>query len=69
MTKKALLVHCPICKTLVPREDENFPFCSPRCKTIDLGNWASDAYAISDNQTMMIATIQIHQSSINLQHA
>jgi len=48
MTKKSLLVHCPICKTLVPREEGNFPFCSPRCKTIDLGNWASDAYAISD---------------------
>lgn len=48
MTKKTLLVHCPICKTLVPRDDESFPFCGERCKTIDLGNWASDAYAIPD---------------------
>jgi endogenous inhibitor of DNA gyrase (YacG/DUF329 family) len=23
-----------------------FPFCSPRCKTIDLGRWLSDDYHI-----------------------
>jgi endogenous inhibitor of DNA gyrase (YacG/DUF329 family) len=22
------------------------PFCSPRCKTIDLGNWLGDGYVI-----------------------
>jgi len=46
MSKKELIVRCPICKVLVPRLEENFPFCSERCKTIDLGNWASDAYAV-----------------------
>ena len=24
-----------------------FPFCSPRCRDIDLGNWFTGAYAIS----------------------
>ena len=46
MNTKELLVRCPICKILVPKSDENFPFCSERCKTIDLGNWASDSYSI-----------------------
>ena len=46
MSDKTLLVPCPICKIPVPRSEENFPFCSERCKTIDLGNWASDAYSI-----------------------
>lgn len=46
MTKKELLVPCPICKVLVPRSEEDFPFCSPRCKIIDLGKWASDGYSI-----------------------
>jgi endogenous inhibitor of DNA gyrase (YacG/DUF329 family) len=26
---------------------ENFPFCSDRCRLIDLGKWASGAYRIS----------------------
>ena len=24
------------------------PFCSDRCRTIDLGNWASEKYVISE---------------------
>jgi endogenous inhibitor of DNA gyrase (YacG/DUF329 family) len=26
--------------------DPEFPFCSDRCRTIDLGKWASGAYVI-----------------------
>ena len=26
---------------------ENFPFCTDRCRLIDLGKWASGAYVIS----------------------
>ncbi len=26
---------------------EDLPFCSERCKLIDLGNWASEKYVIS----------------------
>ena len=29
------------------RENPEFPFCSERCRTIDLGNWASEKYVIS----------------------
>ena len=28
-------------------KDEQFPFCSDRCRTIDLGKWASGAYKVS----------------------
>lgn len=38
---------CPICRKEVTRESPEFPFCSERCRTIDLGNWASEKYAIS----------------------
>jgi endogenous inhibitor of DNA gyrase (YacG/DUF329 family) len=41
------ILRCPICRTLVTPSDEDFPFCSNRCKTIDLGKWASGAYRIS----------------------
>lgn len=37
---------CPTCRKPVERENEYFPFCSKRCKTIDLGRWAAGDYAI-----------------------
>jgi uncharacterized protein len=41
--------NCPICKTAVDSEvNEEFPFCSERCKDIDLGNWATERYVISE---------------------
>lgn len=40
-------LRCPTCRTLVTAEDENFPFCSDRCRLIDLGKWSSGAYRIS----------------------
>jgi endogenous inhibitor of DNA gyrase (YacG/DUF329 family) len=39
--------HCPICSKEVARGDPEFPFCSKRCRIIDLGNWASEKYVIS----------------------
>lgn len=45
--KRNLTVKCPICKKLVKTTDAEFPFCSPRCRTIDLGKWASGGYVIS----------------------
>ncbi|MGH9588434.1 MAG: DNA gyrase inhibitor YacG [Acidobacteriaceae bacterium] len=44
-SKKAL--RCPTCRTLVTEKDEYFPFCSDRCRLIDLGKWASGEYRIS----------------------
>jgi uncharacterized protein len=38
---------CPICKKAVSLDDEFMPFCSERCKLIDLGNWATEKYVIS----------------------
>lgn len=38
---------CPICQKEVQPGDADFPFCSERCRVIDLGNWASDKYVIS----------------------
>lgn len=40
-------VRCPICKKEVPFDNPNMPFCSERCRLIDLGNWASEKYVIS----------------------
>jgi endogenous inhibitor of DNA gyrase (YacG/DUF329 family) len=40
-------LRCPTCRTLVLATDEDFPFCSDRCRRIDLGKWASGDYKIS----------------------
>jgi endogenous inhibitor of DNA gyrase (YacG/DUF329 family) len=49
--KRTLRLKCPICKTAVHKENPEFPFCSDRCRLIDLGNWASGAYVISSPVT------------------
>ena len=40
-------MNCPICRKKVTRENPEFPFCSERCRIIDLGNWASGKYVVS----------------------
>ena len=45
--KPAKVFKCPICGMLVQPTDEDFPFCSDRCRKIDLGKWASGVYKIS----------------------
>jgi endogenous inhibitor of DNA gyrase (YacG/DUF329 family) len=40
---------CPICRKPTDSEtDADFPFCSERCRTLDLGNWASEKYVVSE---------------------
>ena len=39
---------CPICgKEVAPRSsNKSFPFCTARCKSIDLGKWLSEDYRV-----------------------
>ena len=39
-------MKCPICQKEAPPDSGFQPFCSERCKLIDLGNWASEKYVI-----------------------
>ena len=43
---------CPICNAEVKSRNENkaFPFCSPRCKTIDLGKWLNEEYRVPSDE-------------------
>jgi endogenous inhibitor of DNA gyrase (YacG/DUF329 family) len=43
-------VKCPTCEKPVPwNEDSPYrPFCSERCRTIDLGSWADESHRIPD---------------------
>lgn len=45
-------VPCPRCGEDVSAEPDDrsayFPFCSRKCKLVDLGNWLEGRYSISD---------------------
>jgi len=45
--KPKLQLKCPICRKAMAKAAEDFPFCSERCRTIDLGKWASGQYVVS----------------------
>jgi uncharacterized protein len=45
--KKVVSLRCPTCSKIVLQEEPDFPFCSDRCRLIDLGKWASGGYVIS----------------------
>jgi endogenous inhibitor of DNA gyrase (YacG/DUF329 family) len=40
-------IKCPVCRNKTEWKDNPYrPFCSERCKLIDLGAWASEEYKI-----------------------
>lgn len=41
------VTSCPICQTPVTDELETYPFCSERCRLVDLGKWIGGEYTIS----------------------
>jgi len=49
--KHQIKLRCPICRKATKTTDADFPFCSDRCRLIDLGKWASGGYVISSPVT------------------
>ncbi len=50
MTQNTFSKHlrCPVCKNL--HQHEFRPFCSARCKQIDLNRWLSEVYSVPDEE-------------------
>lgn len=48
VAQKFPLVRCPTCNTELEWRPENRyrPFCSDRCRKIDLGAWANEEYRV-----------------------
>jgi hypothetical protein len=48
-----LIVNCPTCGARVEWKASNAfkPFCSERCKLIDLGEWASENYRVASEDS------------------
>ena len=57
-------MNCPICKRPIedpkPGEKSFFPFCSERCKLIDLGRWLGGKYQIP-----VVDTDEAHDSEMD----
>jgi endogenous inhibitor of DNA gyrase (YacG/DUF329 family) len=46
-------VKCPTCQKLIPWQGNPYrPFCSARCRTLDLGAWADESYRIPGEHTL-----------------
>ncbi len=46
-------LKCPICKNTTEKDKNKnpfLPFCSERCRTIDLGKWLDDKYVITGDE-------------------
>jgi endogenous inhibitor of DNA gyrase (YacG/DUF329 family) len=43
------MVECPICRKAVEPRSKNagFPFCSQRCRQVDLGRWLDEGYRVA----------------------
>ena len=55
---KVRTVNCPQCGAKVKWTPENRfrPFCSERCKQIDLGAWAAEDYRVPSGETPDVNT-------------
>ena len=49
MTAEVRYVSCPRCGAQVPWVPASLhrPFCSERCRTVDLGAWATERYRVA----------------------
>ena len=49
--KRSIRLKCPTCKQAVKAGTPDFPFCSERCRLLDLGKWADGGYVVSSPVT------------------
>ena len=63
-------VRCPICSKTqqVATIDDlpSFPFCSDRCRLIDLGRWADGSYTVPDSKVRENAGEEKNEGAIPL---
>jgi endogenous inhibitor of DNA gyrase (YacG/DUF329 family) len=54
-----IMERCPICQKIMAGQSTaewpQFPFCSPRCKLVDLGRWLGEEYRVEAEKTEEVA--------------
>ena len=57
--KKKLAVNCPKCRTKFEYYESAFrPFCSERCKMVDLGHWVQEGYRLASSEPLSLDDIE-----------
>ena len=58
--KKKLEVKCPGCSKKFNYYDGEFrPFCSERCKMVDLGQWFNESYTVATRDPLSEEDIEV----------
>ncbi len=58
--KKSLMVKCPKCNSGFSYYSSEFrPFCSERCKDVDLGNWFTENYKVPSKENLSEDDIEV----------
>ena len=53
-------IHCPRCQQVVAKEGNPYwPFCSERCKLLDLGAWAKEEYRVPGSDIVSAEVVEI----------
>ena len=55
---------CRICSKAICTEEKQYPFCSERCRVIDLDNWASERYITHAPLTEFDEQIEVVYSTL-----
>ena len=66
--KKNLHVNCPKCKKLFSYYASDFrPFCSERCKDVDMGHWLTENYKVASKEKLSEEDIDVVESHFESQ--
>ncbi len=62
-----MIVKCPKCKKEIEYSVKNpsRPFCSQRCKLIDLGAWADEKFRVPTEETSAPSEEELMQAAIH----
>jgi endogenous inhibitor of DNA gyrase (YacG/DUF329 family) len=67
MTDKKLKVNCPCCKESFEYYSSRYrPFCTERCKLVDMGHWFDESYTITGkDNTVYIENAEALQTLVD----
>ena len=66
MAKKKIIVNCPKCDEKFSYYSSDYrPFCSERCKMIDLGQWFRGDYTVASEKPLDDSDLAIIEREIS----
>ncbi len=66
---KILKVKCPQCDTIFEYYSSPFrPFCTEKCKMIDLGHWFEESYRVPVKGSLQEELVELENETFNLEN-